>query len=401
MTRRAKERRKLRAQEKKQLQARIEREQALSERSEWKQLLASIDYRGDAHRRQSSEIVGSLQWKSSSVPIPASEVFQLPIKIDAPRAELQYDFSTLEFDICFGVEMVCGDGTMVEVMEMTRYESQKQAVVGRLELRGPGLVFLTWDNSFSWLNPKQLAYAVELRQETPHATIQKKAALALTARQERERLLMQREGELDVLEQSIAKEEARMDEIRRQIDELQAEFLQCEQAKASATTMRDKVELQVETLEWEIRALGFRSFSEDTIVLVLSLLDEVSLRSLSCSSKKWQQYVQDFGEERRHGDNGLSQDHTSPATFQLKQRDGEVALGVPGTTVASTSPSERERSALSTKRGEKWLRQLGKLLLLPRPKDIMRRPLTDNTRRAIIIVLSPMGCIHTVGLVLC
>lgn len=110
MTRRAKERRRERAEEKQRADERREaRDRALAGRTEWRQLLAAIDGAVVQHFAQQQQpsppkpkqIVNELQWKSTHVPIAAASVFQLPIKLDAAKGALQYEFSTRDYDVNF------------------------------------------------------------------------------------------------------------------------------------------------------------------------------------------------------------------------------------------------------------------------------------------------------------
>lgn len=112
MTRRAKERRLERTQEKaRALDEKMAREIKLNARPEWKQLLAAIDgvpatlkwtHQPSPPKPATPAIVQELQWKSMHVPIAAASNFQLPIKLDGPRGTLLYSFSTREYDLDFG-----------------------------------------------------------------------------------------------------------------------------------------------------------------------------------------------------------------------------------------------------------------------------------------------------------
>lgn len=126
MTRRAKERRMERVHEKQRAaDEHAARDQALSSRPEWRQLLVAIDgpqsavhfsnqqHQQHQHNQQQpsppkpksapaqSAIVNTLRWKSTHVPIAAASVFQLPIKLDALKGVLHYEFSTRDYDINF------------------------------------------------------------------------------------------------------------------------------------------------------------------------------------------------------------------------------------------------------------------------------------------------------------
>lgn len=107
---------------------RLARDRTLSARPEWRQLLAAIDGPQTAavqfisQLQQPSppkpaaasssvsgasspnQIVNELQWKSTHVPIAAASIFQLPIKLDALKGVLRYEFHTRDYDVNFSGE---------------------------------------------------------------------------------------------------------------------------------------------------------------------------------------------------------------------------------------------------------------------------------------------------------
>ncbi|KAF1778797.1 GOLD domain [Phytophthora cactorum] len=310
MTRRAKERRmervhaKLRQQEEKLL-----RDQRLSSRPAWIQLLAAIDgpspnsssslhVSSSDSPKYKSPIVDELQWKSSQVPIAASGGFQLPIKLDARKGELHYSFSTRDYDVNFGVQMICADGSLIELLDTRRYESQKQQVEGHLRLTGPGMVLLLWDNSFSWVNTKQLAYHVELKQETLPVSEAEKTQLALKARLEREQKLLQAEGEYDGLETLVQTEAQTIDFLRHQIEELQLQLRQHEEEKEITNKKKDEVEEHIEELCWELQALSWRCLDQAALHRILGYLGEKDLIAWSLTSKKWNELGRTYQDTR-------------------------------------------------------------------------------------------------------
>lgn len=141
---------------------------------------------------------------------------------------------------------------MIELVEPQRYESQKQAIRGRVELVGPGMVLLIWDNSFSWLNTKQLAYSIELTQDTPEASEERKTALAQRARLERERALLAKDMELSQLLTTLQSQEQTIAFVKHQIEELTQTLAKSEDEKTALEALRDGVEEQLDTLVWEI-----------------------------------------------------------------------------------------------------------------------------------------------------
>jgi hypothetical protein len=283
MTRKAKEKRQERVLEKQRLlERRLQREQTLSGRADWRALLRRID--GDdaaaqavvspRHRIRSSEelsaasssraktaVAETVQWKSTNVPVAAAGVFQLPIQVDAPRATLTYEFGTQDFDLSFGIHAVSsGDGggaTTSDLVPVARYDCHLQRVRGSLVLAGPALVVLVWDNTFSWLNTKQLAYSVELHQEFPEpvdlvGTPQQRAALALHERAKRERLRAHRATSCVELEAARESHDQKIVSIEQQIEELRQALEEAEAMKAKATQEKEAVEEEMEALTWEI-----------------------------------------------------------------------------------------------------------------------------------------------------
>ncbi|CAH0487914.1 unnamed protein product [Peronospora farinosa] len=311
MTRRAKERRTMRVQAKQQqLDENLMREKRLSSRASWIQLLSAIDgpylstNSSSLHVSSSdglikSPIVNELQWKSLQVPIAASGGFQLPIKLDARKGELFFSFSTRDYDVNFGVQMICADGSLIELLGTRRYESQKKQVQGQLTLTGPGMVLLLWDNFFSWVNTKQLAYHVELKQETLPVFAAGKTQLALKARLEREKKLMQYEGEYDRLETQVQTEERRVELLHHQIEELQTQLRKHEEAKENAIKKKDQVDEHIGDLFWELRALSWRCFDQTVLHRILDFLEEKDMAAWSLTSKKCYAHAYAYQSNRR------------------------------------------------------------------------------------------------------
>ncbi|CAH0476751.1 unnamed protein product [Peronospora belbahrii] len=289
MTRRAKEQRTMRVQAKQQrLEENMLREKRLSSRPTWIQLLLAIDgpslttSSSSLHGFMSkspikSSIVNKLQWKSLQVPIAASGGFQLPIKLDASKGELLYSFSTRNYDVNFGVQMISADGDLIELLGTRRYESHKEQVQGRLSLTGPGMVLLLWDNSFSWVNSKQLAYNVELKQDTLPMSDAKRMQLALDARLKRDQKLLQCEGEYDKLETQVQTEAQTIELLHHQIEELQAQLRQHEESKETIMKKKDQVGEQIDDLTWELQALSWRCLDQTVLHRILDYLDQKDL----------------------------------------------------------------------------------------------------------------------------
>ncbi|KAJ0411966.1 hypothetical protein ATCC90586_009923 [Pythium insidiosum] len=303
MTRRAKERRLER------VQARQRSEEALARRHsrpEWTALLALIDS-GEAVAPAATEAVAAasardalapveqLRWTSTHVPVAAASAFTLPIQVDASRATVRYEFSTRDFDISFGVQLLGTEGNVTELLEPKRYESHQAAVVGSVDVSGRGMVLLVWDNTFSWLNAKQLAYTVELRQEVPPADWNPPTAasddqrwtLAVYERAKREKLRLHRKTELQRLTASVQTHEQQIEFLRHQIETLQRQLEETETAKTKTLEQTQHTEDDLETLEWEIEALTWRAIGPAALATILSFGDGRDVAQWSMVSHTW------------------------------------------------------------------------------------------------------------------
>jgi hypothetical protein len=128
MTRRAKEKRLERVQcKRKEEEEKYQRHLKLQSRTEWCDLLASID-KNEEISSSSSNVptistsvctsstknnsrnqdptsssllppVSHLEWKSSNVSIAAADAFELVIGLETPTGTLHYEFSTVDYDI--------------------------------------------------------------------------------------------------------------------------------------------------------------------------------------------------------------------------------------------------------------------------------------------------------------
>ena len=176
MTRRAKEQRQ------KRLAQRLayETPEEIERRQQWRALLDTIDAAADAPAVVANETTAKvrartlsapdvLSWKSSHAIVAASGKFDLPVRVEYEDSEVSYEFHTKEMDIVFSIRYVdAATGVERFLISPTRCASHESAVKGCHEVRGPGVLTLTWDNEFSWINQKELSYAVELHQNVPH-----------------------------------------------------------------------------------------------------------------------------------------------------------------------------------------------------------------------------------------
>ena len=91
---------------------------------------------------------------------------RLTIPVDLPGSIISFSFRTKNGDIAFGIKFVSDESEEEEsVIDLTRVRSDLETVGGKFEVPRAGVLYFLWDNSFSWLTAKDLAYNVELHQE--------------------------------------------------------------------------------------------------------------------------------------------------------------------------------------------------------------------------------------------
>lgn len=89
-------------------------------------------------------------------------VFQLPIPV-VEASRIRYKFSTEGGDISFESKFLSSD-TSVIVTEKARVDSDSKPLIGEFVAHKEGTFVLSFDNTYSWFNSKNLSYHVELLQ---------------------------------------------------------------------------------------------------------------------------------------------------------------------------------------------------------------------------------------------
>lgn len=99
---------------------------------------------------------------SSNVTI--HKLWTLPIPISDPSSSIHYKFSTLPGDISFQIIFRPNDGEEVELHLMERCPSHIGVSKGTISpLKKYGVLYFNFDNSYSWLQRKELSYTIEIR----------------------------------------------------------------------------------------------------------------------------------------------------------------------------------------------------------------------------------------------
>lgn len=119
------------------------------------------------------------------VELTAGSQFEIPV-IAYEGCVLVWSFQTTGGDIGFGMSFKADEisletddddskkapqsmvnllpGEDIVLAKVQRYHSHQQAVNGRIQVARSGTVTLTWDNSYSYFNSKNLHYFVELEE---------------------------------------------------------------------------------------------------------------------------------------------------------------------------------------------------------------------------------------------
>mmetsp|Transcript_34632 Transcript_34632/g.35322 ORF Transcript_34632/g.35322 Transcript_34632/m.35322 type:complete len:276 (-) Transcript_34632:26-853(-) len=105
----------------------------------------------------------SLHWNSTDCTINY-EQWSLPIPVSMSGSVVAYSFSTRNGDIDFGVKFYTPEGVESVLLAAARVPSDQEAICGSFKAPHDGTIKFTWDNTFSWLTPKELSYSIELHQ---------------------------------------------------------------------------------------------------------------------------------------------------------------------------------------------------------------------------------------------
>ena len=266
MTRRAKEKRAARmAMKLNSSENNSDEEETISIREEaeqqWSELLLQLDQEERVEPR-------ILVWKTTNVPVAAAGTFYLPIQVDVEQAKLFYQFHTKMYDICFAISRTMTNGTERYLLEPTRFDSHLEAVTGSLLIEGPCLLQLSWDNEYSWINSKDLAYSVELHTNLDAAKVESthsKEWRILQAMNDRIEAVYQGGQSVRNLSNTVDSLSCTISDVEHRIEMMQQE---CQAAKEKRETIileQRRLKDQIQIWEWEIKALGWMSMDTATV----------------------------------------------------------------------------------------------------------------------------------------
>ena len=104
--------------------------------------------------------------------VRVTNTWELPIIIQWPESSIQFEFSTRQGGIEFGIVFVPAtddehpnaDLEVETIEEMTRVRSDLSKISGSFQPRSEGVVFFLWDNAYDWSSTKKLNYSVHVFQ---------------------------------------------------------------------------------------------------------------------------------------------------------------------------------------------------------------------------------------------
>lgn len=112
------------------------------------------------HGGRFEEVAPSSVFKEEGVQlknIGRRDRWELPVSVSEPGVQISWRFQTASGDLSFGVRTEAGD----TLVPLRRFEScSHEPQEGYWQCDTPGTYILEFDNSFSWLNGKKLAYVV-------------------------------------------------------------------------------------------------------------------------------------------------------------------------------------------------------------------------------------------------
>ncbi|KAF0699513.1 Aste57867_9935 [Aphanomyces stellatus] len=268
MTRRAKEQRLKRLEQKRA----AESPEEVERRIKWNLLLQQIDAPARPRTLSAPQI---LSWNSSHAVVGAAGKFELPVRIECDAAELSYSFDTKEMDIEFSIvlEQEGATGTRLPptfVVFPTRCASHETTVRGCHSIKGPGTAKLVWDNEYSWINSKQLSYHVDLMQKAAAASATSPQALLESELHVRQRISASKNATYDNLQTNCAKRAAAIVALEQQIEELQRQVAHERDLAQLEAIEAEKVGREVDVLAAELAALSWRTLPAATFPHVLS-----------------------------------------------------------------------------------------------------------------------------------
>jgi singapore isolate B (sub-type 7) whole genome shotgun sequence assembly, scaffold_2 len=96
---------------------------------------------------------------SAAVVVPAGSMFQLPVMIPKAGTRVRWSFCVKDYDCLFGIASRPNQFADDYVMK-------KQLIAPNVDAKGSivvtdqGMIYLVWDNSYSWIRSKTVVYSL-------------------------------------------------------------------------------------------------------------------------------------------------------------------------------------------------------------------------------------------------
>jgi len=101
-------------------------------------------------------------YQAKSVPVALRAKFDVPIHVTAGGSVVEYEISTAEYDIAFGVTAEREEG-VTNVKESSRVDSHLETVAGKFLVGSvPCALVFSFDNEYSWFREKRVTYKIEV-----------------------------------------------------------------------------------------------------------------------------------------------------------------------------------------------------------------------------------------------
>ncbi|KAL7550805.1 hypothetical protein ACHAWF_014011, partial [Thalassiosira exigua] len=99
-------------------------------------------------------------YQAKSVPVALRAKFEVPIHVTAGGSVVEYEISTDDYDIAFGVTAEREEG-VTKVKEYSRVDSHLEPVTGKFLVGSvPCALVFSFDNEYSWFREKRVTYKI-------------------------------------------------------------------------------------------------------------------------------------------------------------------------------------------------------------------------------------------------
>ncbi|KAL9190586.1 hypothetical protein ACHAXT_000292 [Thalassiosira profunda] len=164
-------------------------------------------------------------YSAKSVPVALRGKFDVPIHVTAGGSVVEYEISTEDYDISFGVTAEREEG-VTNVKESARVDSHLEPVTGKFLVGSvPCALVFSFDNEYSWFREKKVSYKISVTPPRTDSVVKgrrlraKKALEIITQdKQEMEEKYEAATQQRTVLEEAVRKLEKELAEKTKSLD---------------------------------------------------------------------------------------------------------------------------------------------------------------------------------------